>query len=184
MGKTQAQINISINIGSQPAWGPSGYNHVDYYYLPDINAYYNVVTAQYIYQRGNKWRFAKRLPNRYRNYNIYNAYKVVVNRQNPYNNNYYDIQHYSQYKGRNGQAMLRDNHAYKTMYNNNYNSHNTGYNTGNSTNYKNGKYDNGNKNGNRNTITKREDKKAVRNVQASRTPTTRSATRSTVQRTR
>ena len=33
---TQAQIKLSINIGSQPVWGPVGYHHVDYYYLPDI----------------------------------------------------------------------------------------------------------------------------------------------------
>lgn len=107
-GKSQAQVNISINIGSQPAWGPTGYNHVDYYYLPDINAYYNVGTAQFIYLRGNKWRFAKKLPNRYRNYNVYNAYKVVVNRPNPYQNNQLDVANYSRYKGQRSQPMLRD----------------------------------------------------------------------------
>ncbi|HTN37753.1 MAG TPA: hypothetical protein VL053_11805 [Arachidicoccus sp.] len=108
-GKAESQINISINIGSQPAWGPTGYNHVDYYYLPDINSYYNVNTAQYIYFHGNKWRYAKRLPNRYRNYDVYNSYKVVVNRANPYLNNRFDIENYSQYKGRrNSQPILRD----------------------------------------------------------------------------
>lgn len=35
-------INISINIGRQPAWGPVGYDYVDYYYMPDINCYFNV----------------------------------------------------------------------------------------------------------------------------------------------
>lgn len=108
-GKSQAQINISINIGNQPAWGPTGYNHVDYYYLPDINSYYNVNTAQYIYLQGNKWRYAKKLPNRYRNYDIYNSYKVVVNRQNPYQNNRLDIQNYGKYKGQHSQPILRDN---------------------------------------------------------------------------
>ena len=130
-GATKAQINISINIGSQPDWGPSGYNHVDYYYLPDINTYYNVTTAEYIYLTGNKWHFAKRLPNRFSSYNIYNAYKVVVNRPYPYQNNTYDIQHYGQYKNYHPQPMLRDNKAYKAMrnngnhYGNNGNNHNT-----------------------------------------------------------
>ena len=32
--KAGAQINI--NLGLQPAWGPAGYQYVDYYYLPDI----------------------------------------------------------------------------------------------------------------------------------------------------
>ena len=123
MGQSKAQINVNINIGSQPAWGPAGYNHVDYYYLPDINAYYNVVSAQYIYLQGNKWRFAKQLPNRYRNYNVYNAYKVVVNRPNPYQNNYYDVQQYAHFKGHATQPMLRDNKQYMVMHNNGYVNH-------------------------------------------------------------
>lgn len=33
----QAQrVSVNINIGSQPAWGPVGYDYVDYYYMPDI----------------------------------------------------------------------------------------------------------------------------------------------------
>lgn len=165
MGKTQAQINISINIGSQPAWGPTGYNHVDYYYLPDINAYYNVATAQYIYWRGNKWRFANRLPNHYRNYNIYNSYKVVVNRQNPYLNNQYDVQHYSHYKGRTGQPMLRDDRRYISMHNNNYKSYGT-------------------VNRSSKTVTKRTTSKAVRNTGNGRGQKVKKVTRSTVQHSR
>lgn len=163
MGKSQAQLNISINIGSQPAWGPVGYNHVDYYYLPDINAYYNVATAQYIYLRNNRWRFANKLPNRYRNYNVYNSYKVVVNRQNPYQNNQYDVQHYSQYKGRTGQVILRDNNAYKAMHNSNY-THN------------------GNVKVNKNsrTVVRRSSTGTVKRADASRTRTTTNASRSTV----
>ena len=42
----KAQINLHININQQPVWGPTGYDHVDYYYLPDINAYYNVPSRQ------------------------------------------------------------------------------------------------------------------------------------------
>ncbi len=29
----KAQVSVSVNIGSQPNWGPRGYNYVDYYYL-------------------------------------------------------------------------------------------------------------------------------------------------------
>lgn len=180
IGQSKAQINISINIGSQPAWGPTGYNHVDYYYLPDINSYYNVATAQYIYWRGNKWRFANKLPGRYRNYNIYNSYKVVVNRQNPYMNNQYDIQHYSQYKGRTGQSILRDNSRYMAIRNGNYNKNqhqdqNGHYNYGNS---------NSKVNNNKNTVVKRTTNKAVRNINNGRTQRTKEVTRSSVQRSR
>jgi hypothetical protein len=116
-GHVKAQVNVNVNIGSQPEWGPSGYNHVDYYYLPDINAYYNISTAQYIYLLNNKWHFAKKLPSRYKNYNVYNAYKVDVNREKPYQNNKQDIQNYGKYKGQTGQQMLRDNQDYKNIKN-------------------------------------------------------------------
>ena len=106
--RSNAQLSVSINIGSQPAWGPTGYDYVQYYYLPDINAYYNVSTAQFIYLRKGRWMFAKRLPRQYANFNIYNSYKVVVNRTNPYLNNAADIRTYGQYKGRGNQAMIRD----------------------------------------------------------------------------
>jgi hypothetical protein len=32
-----AQVSLNINIGSQPEWGPVGYDHADYYYMPDID---------------------------------------------------------------------------------------------------------------------------------------------------
>jgi len=32
----KAQLNVNVNIGSQPLWGPTGYDHVNYYYLPGV----------------------------------------------------------------------------------------------------------------------------------------------------
>lgn len=180
VSQSKAQINISINIGSQPEWGPTGYDYVDYYYLPDINAYYNVAQAQYIFWQGNRWRFAKRLPSRYRNYNIYNSYKVVVNRQTPYMNNQYDIQHYSMYKGRHSQALLRDNSNYRAIRNNgnHYGNNSNG-------NYANKNYNKGNTyKGNGKTVVKRETTTSVRQstpnnraVRNTNTTTTRTVTR-------
>ena len=36
----QVKVGVNINIGSQPEWGPRGYDYVEYYYLPDIEMYY------------------------------------------------------------------------------------------------------------------------------------------------
>ena len=47
--QSSAQVRINVNIGAQPLWGPIGYQHVDYYYLPDIESYYYVPTRQFIY---------------------------------------------------------------------------------------------------------------------------------------
>lgn len=106
----KAQLSLSINIGRQPAWGPSGYNHVDYYYLPDIESYYDVSTNQYIYQDGGQWIFASTLPPRYRGYDLYSGYKVVVNRPKPYLNFSRDRVSYGRYKNWGGgrQPLLRE----------------------------------------------------------------------------
>src|ERR1700761_7748785 len=74
-----AQIGLSINIGTQPVWGPVGYDHVDYYYIPDIDAYYDVTRGVYVYQEGPRWVTTAVLPPRFHNFDIYHAHKVVIN---------------------------------------------------------------------------------------------------------
>ena len=109
ISNAKAQVNVSINIGSQPLWGPTGYNHVEYYYIPDINAYYYVPSGQYIYQEGNRWVWVNNLPSRYNNFDLYNAYKVVINKPQPYLQNNIYVAKYSSYKNYGGrQAVIRD----------------------------------------------------------------------------
>ena len=80
----QIRVNANINIGNQPAWGPVGYDHVDYYYMPDIDVYYSVPERRYIYLDGGKWLFASTLPGRYKGFNLYAAPKIVINEPKPY----------------------------------------------------------------------------------------------------
>ena len=39
-GTGQAQISFSVNLPAPPMWGPVGYTNVSYYYLPDVEAFY------------------------------------------------------------------------------------------------------------------------------------------------
>jgi len=86
----KAQVSVNVNIGSQPDWGPRGYNHVDYYYLPEVESYYYVPTRKFIYLSNGNWRHSNNLPSRYRGYNLHNGRKVVINSHRPYlkHNNY------------------------------------------------------------------------------------------------
>jgi len=102
--QAQAQLSINVNIGAQPLWGPVGYDHVDYYYMPDIECYYHVPNRQFIYMEGNRWRFSASLPSRYRNYDLYGGYKVVVN---SYRNYDHDRSYYSRYRNVRGQQVIR-----------------------------------------------------------------------------
>ena len=74
----QAQVSINVNIETPPSWGPQGYDDSRYYYLPDIDVYYDVNQSVFIYDNGGKWIREKRLPSRYRNYDLYSGYKVVL----------------------------------------------------------------------------------------------------------
>ena len=113
------QANAQVNVNKQPTWGPTGNNHVDYYYLPEADSYYSVDESQFIYNDGRKWVKAKALPSKYRNVDLYKTYKVVVNKPNPYlQNNVYKNQ-YAQYKGRHDQPVIRDSRDKKYTQNNN-----------------------------------------------------------------
>jgi len=109
-----AQVSLNINIGSQPLWGPTGYDHVDYYYLPDVESYYSVPKQQFVYLNNGNWVFNNSLPSRYSNYNLYNGYKVVVNGDRPYLNfNNHKVK-YVKYKNWGGkQTVIRNSNEKK-----------------------------------------------------------------------
>lgn len=109
----QLRISINANIGSQPVWGPVGYDHAEYYYMPDIDVFYSVPRRQYIYQQRGRWVFSASLPLRHRNYDIYGGYKVVVNEYQPYRNAATYRTRYSSYKNQRGQQSIRDSRESK-----------------------------------------------------------------------
>lgn len=129
-GSAQSQVSVNVNIetpqpvvvaspkviiASPPDWGPAGYDYMEYYYLPDIQVYYDIRLAQYIYFGGGKWIRSSRLPAHCRNYNLYNGYKVVLNNYHgstPYVYfNSHKMKYYKGYKGK-PQKNRRDYHEH------------------------------------------------------------------------
>ncbi|KAF2507048.1 hypothetical protein EYY60_21305 [Flavobacterium zhairuonense] len=114
----QAQVSINVNIGTPPNWGPQGYDDSRYYYLPDIDVYYDVNQSVFIYDNNGKWIRDKRLPSRCRQYDLYSGYKVVLNDYKgdaPYN---YHTKHRANYpKGYQGKPQK--NRGEKPAKNNN-----------------------------------------------------------------
>ena len=104
----QVSFSIGFNLNNQPAWGPTGYDYAEFYYLPDIEVYYNVPQHRYYYNQGGRWRYSYNLPSRYSNYDLYNSYKVVVNERNPWRNHYTYRDKYSSYRDRHDQQPIRD----------------------------------------------------------------------------
>lgn len=74
-----AQISVNLNIGTAPVYHNNARVAASYYYIPDIQSYYDVRNEQYIYLNGGSWVRSRSLPRHYSNYNVNTGYKVVLN---------------------------------------------------------------------------------------------------------
>ncbi|MNJ99447.1 hypothetical protein D3C87_172230 [compost metagenome] len=88
---SQAQVSVNVSIGARPAPAPVVYNEARYYYLPEIESYYDIPNRQYVYIDNGAWVRRASLPVIYSHYNIYKRPKVIVN-------NYYGNAPYTYYK--------------------------------------------------------------------------------------
>ena len=113
--KVTAQAYTNVNIVTQPLWGPTGYDHVEYYYFPDLDAYYYVPGAQYIYRVKKSWVTVTTMPLRFKNFDFYSAHKVVLNEPKPYMNDRGNKAQYAQYKKQHDQLAIRDSHEQKYL---------------------------------------------------------------------
>jgi hypothetical protein len=108
-GQAQVSVKLNVNIGNQPAWGPTGYDHADFYYLPDVDCYYDVNGQQFVYFENNQWIYGHTLPPRYGHVDLYHSYKVVINQPKPYLHADVYRKKYSGYKGsQRKQPVIRD----------------------------------------------------------------------------
>jgi hypothetical protein len=130
-----AQVSINVNLGLQPSWGPVGYSSVDYYYLPDVQAYYDIRATQFIYLNNGVWIRSGNLPRQYRNYDLNRGYKVVLNDYHgsrPYSNYRYDrVKYYKGYKGKPQQSIGHRNHGNDNRGNDNRGNYSNNGNHGN-----------------------------------------------------
>lgn len=108
--KAQVRVGVSINIGEQPEWGPAGYDYAEYYYMPDIEAYYSIPRHQFVYLSGNRWIFASSLPPIYSHYNLYTGYKIVLRERDAYRHFNDHRVRYGKYRGRYNQQVIIVNH--------------------------------------------------------------------------
>ena len=67
---SQAQVSVNVNLGKAPLWAPADRVASQYYYLPEIDSYYDVPAQRFIYPNNGKWIKAKKLPKKYQNYNL------------------------------------------------------------------------------------------------------------------
>jgi hypothetical protein len=121
--EAQVGVHLNLNLGSQPIWGPTGNDYVENYYLPDIEAYYNVPQHRFYYNEGGRWISRASLPARF-HYDLYNSHKVVVNEREPWLNHATYRDKYASFKGAHDQQPIRDSHDSKYFVNAKHPEHN------------------------------------------------------------
>ncbi|MDB5018848.1 MAG: hypothetical protein JWQ84_3680 [Mucilaginibacter sp.] len=97
-----AQIGLRVGFRFGPArvaveQAPVYTDGDDYYYLPDVDAYYSVNEQCYYYNDGYNWISAAYLPGAYRDYDWRNAARYEVRAPRPY---LHDDVYRSRYNGR------------------------------------------------------------------------------------
>ena len=94
----QTQVSANIHFGN-PSWAPPYYEGVGYYYLPDIEAYYDLSDGDFVYLDNGQWLFSPTLPPMYSSYNLSNAFVVALNINvfKPWLHHSYYLSHYPRY---------------------------------------------------------------------------------------
>lgn len=111
---SNAQVSVNVNIGTQPSWAPAGNPAVEYYYIPDVQCYYDVRATQFIYLNNGAWIRSGQLPSRHRHYDLNRGYKVVLHDYHgsrPYDNYRHDrVKYYRGYNGQPRQTVVYNQH--------------------------------------------------------------------------
>ncbi|MGA1977997.1 MAG: hypothetical protein ABSG89_09115 [Bacteroidales bacterium] len=105
------RIEVGINI-APPVWAPAyqNVNAVRYYYLPDIECYYDVWNHEFVYLEDGNWMFGATLPPAYAWFNLNTAFIVMLNANvfEPWRHFHYYVAHYPRFYYR---TVYRDTYA-------------------------------------------------------------------------
>lgn len=82
VSNSQAQVETvkttTTTTKTLPDWGVSGHNDARYYYIPDIETYYDIQNKNFVRMDNGKWVKSTELPATYKDYDLYSGYKVVL----------------------------------------------------------------------------------------------------------
>jgi len=124
--QTEAQFRVNVNLNrGRPGWGLPATYPGDYYYLPEIDTYYDIPQRQFIYLDRGNWMYASELPYMYRDYDLYNGYKVVIDEPRPYMHcDVYRQRYSSHYNTYRPSVVIAPRAGYPVFYDNNRIDHN------------------------------------------------------------
>jgi hypothetical protein len=84
-----------------PPWAPpyDDIPFVRYYYLPDIEVYYDVWNGEFVYLQDGNWMFSRTFPQLYPGFDLYNGFVVVLDERvyEPWMHHHFYVTHYPRY---------------------------------------------------------------------------------------
>jgi hypothetical protein len=96
----KAEVQLSHLKINTEAMQINASSKAKYQYYPNLRAYFNTETSEYLYQVEKVWITNKEIPTSYRGYSIYNNYRVELigyNADKPYENISEHIKSYPYY---------------------------------------------------------------------------------------
>ena len=73
----RAQVRVGVQLGA-PGWGPQVGPNMQYYYLPELNAYYDLYNRAYLFFDGYNWVSSYALPPAYAGLDPYQFHPVPL----------------------------------------------------------------------------------------------------------
>src|ERR1035437_4220920 len=82
-----------------PQWAPPYYQGVRYYYLPDIETYYDINSQEFVYLYNGQWCFSRECPFLNTGFDLNNSFAIAldVNVFQPWMHHHYYVSHYPRY---------------------------------------------------------------------------------------
>jgi hypothetical protein len=82
-----------------PQWAPSYYDGARYYYLPDLECYYDIYAREFVFLYNGQWMYSSTFPSIYSDFDLNNAFVVVINSDiyQPWMHHHYYVSHYPRY---------------------------------------------------------------------------------------
>ncbi len=87
---------------SNPPWAPD-YSGVRYYYLPDIETYYDLANQDFVYLDDGQWLFSSTLPSVYSGYDLFSAFVIALDMNvfQPWMHHHFYVSNYPRFYYRN-----------------------------------------------------------------------------------
>ncbi len=82
-----------------PQWAPPYYQGVRYYYLPDIETYYDINSREFVYLYNGQWCFSRECPFLNTGFDLNNSFAIAldINVFQPWMHHHYYVSHYPRY---------------------------------------------------------------------------------------